>query len=76
MGGQWTGSLIDACIRYFVHFYIYLITKICPCIIQICFSAVMIENKIDIFNMSAQNIDCGYKLIPPRRGGSNEYQQY
>ena len=23
----------------------------------------------------AQNIDCGYKLEPPRRGGSNEYPQ-
>ena len=23
--------------------------------------------------ISAQNIDCGYKLEPPRRGGSNEY---
>ena len=22
---------------------------------------------------SAQNIDCGYSLEPPRRGGSNEY---
>ena len=24
---------------------------------------------------SAQNIDCGYSLEPPRRGGSNEYPQ-
>ena len=23
----------------------------------------------------AQNIDCGYTLEPPRRGGSNEYPQ-
>ena len=29
----------------------------------------------DIFHMSAQNIDCGYSLEPPRRGGSNEYPQ-
>ena len=29
----------------------------------------------DIFLISAQNIDCGYSLEPPRRGGSNEYQQ-
>ena len=29
-----------------------------------------IENS-DIF----QNIDCGYSLEPPRRGGSNEYTQ-
>ena len=28
-----------------------------------------------IFLISAQNIDCGYSLEPPRRGGSNEYPQ-
>ena len=31
--------------------------------------------KSDIFHISAQNIDCGYSLEPPRRGGSNEYSQ-
>ena len=31
--------------------------------------------KTDILHISAQNIDCGYLLEPPRRGGSNEYQQ-
>ena len=29
----------------------------------------------DIFHISSQNIDCGYSLEPPRRGGSNEYPQ-
>ena len=29
----------------------------------------------DIFHISAQNIDWGYWLEPPRRGGSNEYPQ-
>ena len=29
----------------------------------------------DIFLISAQNIDCGCSLEPPRRGGSNEYPQ-
>ena len=29
----------------------------------------------DIFLISAQNIDCGYSLEPPQRGGSNEYPQ-
>ena len=29
----------------------------------------------DIFYTSAQNIDCGYSLEPPQRGGSNEYPQ-
>ena len=29
----------------------------------------------NIFHNFAQNIDCGYSLEPPRRGGSNEYPQ-
>ena len=29
----------------------------------------------DIFHISAQNIDCGYSLEPPRWGGSIEYPQ-
>ena len=29
----------------------------------------------DIFHISAQNLDCGYSLEPPRRDGSNEYLQ-
>ena len=29
----------------------------------------------DIFLISAQNIDCGYSLEPPRWGGSNRYPQ-
>ena len=33
------------------------------------------QNFFDIFLIFAQNIDCGYKLEPPRRGGSNEYPQ-
>ena len=43
------------------------------------FLALKIENfqlKIfDIFLIFAKNIDCGYMLEPPRRGGSNEYPQ-
>ena len=31
--------------------------------------------KNSIFHMSAQNIDCGYSLEPPQRGGSNGYPQ-
>ena len=27
------------------------------------------------FHISVQNIDCGYSIEPPRRGGSNEYPQ-
>ena len=33
------------------------------------------DKKLYIFHISAQNIDCGYSLEPPRRGGSNEYPQ-
>ena len=33
------------------------------------------RNIFDIFHISAQNIDCGYSLEPPCRGGSNEYPQ-
>ena len=42
-------------------------------------SRLKIENfqlkNYDIFLIFAPNIDCGYKLEPPRRGGSNEYPQ-
>ena len=33
------------------------------------------DKNSDIFHISAQNIDCGYSLEPPRLGGSNKYQQ-
>ena len=33
----------------------------------------VIKNKKKI--IFAQNIECGYTLEPPRRGGSNEYPQ-
>ena len=33
------------------------------------------DKNSDIFHISAQNIDCGYSLEPPRWGGSNEYPQ-
>ena len=39
-------------------------------IIKLGFTGVYI-----IFLIFAQNIDCGYSLEPPRRGGSNEYPQ-
>ena len=34
------------------------------------------DKKFWYFQISAQNIDCGYSLEPPRRGGSNDYPQY
>ena len=33
------------------------------------------KKTLDIFYISAQIIDCGYLLEPPRRGSSNEYPQ-
>ena len=39
-------------------------------IVKLGFTGVYIS-----FLISAQNIDCGYSLEPPRRGGSNEYLQ-
>ena len=34
------------------------------------------KKNCDIFCISAQNIDCGYSLEPPLRGGSNEYHNF
>ena len=60
--------------------FLFSITKTCPYnfdslkphfyIVKLGFTGVYI-----IFLISAQNIDCGYSLEPPRRGGSNEYPQ-
>ena len=53
--------------------------KLAHAIYRDFFSAVKIEKfhqkNADIFLIFAQNIDCGYTLEPPRRGGSNEYPQ-
>ena len=34
----------------------------------------MSGENVNIFNMFAQNIDCGYTLAPPCRDGSYEYR--
>ena len=39
-------------------------------IVKLGFAGVQV-----IFLISAQNMDCGYSLEPPRRGSSNEYPQ-
>ena len=61
-----------------LHYKVFHIMKTCPCNIEI-FSAVKTENfhkkNFDIFNIFAQNIDCGFTLEPPQRGGSNDYPQ-
>ena len=36
---------------------------------------VLDKNSDIFFHITAQNIDCGYSLEPPRRSGSNEYPQ-
>ena len=56
------------------------IRKICPCniyplkphfyIVKLGFAGVYL-----FFLVLLQNIDCGYSLEPPRRGGSNVYPQ-
>ena len=55
------------------------IAKSCSCNIQFFPRVVKTENCqkkcFDSFLIFAQNIDCGYTLEPPRRGGSNEYPQ-
>ena len=33
------------------------------------------KKTVIFFHISAQNIDCGYLLEPPRQSGSNEYPQ-
>ena len=61
-------------------FAFYFIRKTCPCyeyplkphfyIEKLGFAGVYL-----IFLFLLQNIDCGYSLEPPRRGGSNVYPQ-
>ena len=51
-----------------------------PMLYTMIFIAIKNENfqqkNFDIFLLIfAQNIDCGYSLEPPWRGGSNEYPQ-
>ena len=49
------------------------------CNIQILLKFLKNENfqykNLDISLIFTQNIDCGYSLEPPQRGGSNEYPQ-
>ena len=57
-----------------------IITKTSPCKIKrFIFSSVKTENfirkKNNVFDIFAQNINCGYMLDPPCRSDSNEYQQ-
>ena len=40
-----------------------------------CKNSKFSAEKIGYFLIFAPNIDCGYSLEPPRRGGSKEYPQ-
>ena len=56
------------------------ITKTClynfdPPQTPLLYSKTGVYRGINYFLISAQNIDCGYSLEPPRRGGSNDYPQ-
>ena len=59
-----TTSITKTCLYNFdplkPHFYV----------VKLGFTGVYV-----IFLISAENIDCGYSLEPPRRGDSNEYPQ-
>ena len=62
----------DTLVDYITKTCLYNVDPLKPhfCIVKLGFTGVYI-----IFHISAQNIDCGYSLEPPRRGGSNEYPQ-
>ena len=49
--------------------------QVCPKFHLQKLKSFQIKKISNIFLISAQNIDCGYSLEPPRRGGSNEYAQ-
>ena len=71
-GGQRKGA--HRCVEYelITKTYLYNFDPLKPhfYIVKLGFTGVYI-----IFLISAQNIDYGYSLEPPRRGGSNEYPQ-
>ena len=69
-----------SCVLYGCVFVIQTIKKTCPCnvyplephfyIAKLGYAGVYL-----FFLFLLQNIDCGYSLEPPRRGGSNVYPQ-
>ena len=66
------GSVESALMRRITKTCLYNFDPLIPhfYIVKLGFTGVYI-----IFLISALNIDCGYSLEPPRRGGSNEYPQ-
>ena len=67
----WTGSKSQVCI-FITKTSLYIFAPLKPhfYIVKLGFTGVYIISLI-----FAQNIDCGYSLEPPCRGGSNEYPQ-
>ena len=55
--------------------YFYIVNNVYPCKPQFYYIKVGFTGVYIIFLIFAQNIDSGYLLEPPRRGGSNEYSQ-
>ena len=47
-----------------------------PPLTPLLYSKTGVCRGIPIFLILLQNIDCGYSLEPPRRGGSNVYPQF
>ena len=64
------GSLLDSHAQSITKTYHYNFDPVKPhfYIVKLGFAGVYI-----IYLISAPNIDCGYSLESPRRGGSNEY---
>ena len=62
--------MYESMISYITKTYLYNVDPLKPhfYIVKLGFTGVYI-----IFLIFAQNMDCGYSLEPPRRGGSNEY---
>ena len=58
----------------------HIIMKTCPCNVyplkpHFCIAKLGYAGVYLFFLFLLQNIDCGYSLEPPRRGGSNVYPQ-
>ena len=68
--------LFHACLKFFLLFFSITKTHLFKYIKKFHHQKLIVSDKnSDIFHISAQNIDCGYSLEPPRRGGSNECPQ-
>ena len=72
-----TGSAFDGQNIRMISKYLQLITKHAYIMLTplnpTLYSKTGVYRDIHYFLISARNIECGYSLEPPRRGGSNEY---